>query len=56
LIGDVFWWFCVTWLMDHFRKKFSMKFLLWFNRLAGAGIVVFVLVFLGHTIYRQISF
>ena len=54
LIGDIFWWFSITWIMDRFRKKFSMKFLLWFNRLAGAGIVTFVLVFLVQTIYRYI--
>jgi threonine/homoserine/homoserine lactone efflux protein len=53
--GELIWWFFVTWLMDRLRNRFSVKFLLWFNRLAGAGIVVFVMVFLIHTIYSEVT-
>jgi len=53
--GDILWWFTITWLMDRYRNKFSLKFLVWFNRLAGAGIVAFVLVFLTITIYQHLS-
>lgn len=53
--GDIFWWFSLTWLIDRFRKRFSLKLLLWVNRLAGAGIVIFVLAFLVHTIYVKIG-
>lgn len=53
IIGDLLWWFGLTWLIDRFRKRFSLKFLRWYNRLAGAGIILFVLVFLIRTIAEQ---
>lgn len=55
ITGEMLWWFFVTWIMDKLRNRFSIKFLLWFNRLAGAGIVVFVIVFLAHTIFSEIT-
>lgn len=54
LTGDILWWYGVTWLMDRYRHKFSLKFLVWFNRLAGAGIVAFVLVFVTITIFKEV--
>ncbi len=53
--GEVLWWIFVTWLMDRLRNRFSLKFLLWFNRLAGAGIVIFMIIFLVHTIYKEVA-
>ena len=53
IIGDLLWWFGLTWIIDRFRKRFSLKFLRWYNRLAGAGIILFVLVFLVQTIVEH---
>ncbi len=50
LIGDILWWFVLTWLIDHSRRWFNVKIILWFNRIAGAGIIVFVIAFLIHTL------
>lgn len=55
LMGDLLWWFCITWLIDRYREKFSLKFLIWFNRLAGISIVLFVIIFLAHTILAEIG-
>lgn len=55
IMGDLLWWFCITWLIDRFRAKFSLKFLIWFNRLAGISIVLFVVVFLAHTVWSQMQ-
>lgn len=53
LLGDILWWFLLTWFMDRFRSWFNIKILLWFNRIAGAGIIGFTLIFLIHTFLKE---
>lgn len=55
LLGGLLWWFLLTWVIDHFRNWFNIKILLWFNRIAGAGIVLFSLLFLVHSIMEKFS-
>jgi threonine/homoserine/homoserine lactone efflux protein len=44
LIGAFIWWFTLTGIISLFRKRFSMKICLWFNRIAGSTIVLLVIV------------
>ena len=50
LSGDILWWFLLTALINLSRKWFNMKILLWFNRIAGTLIILFVIGFLVHII------
>lgn len=55
LTGDIFWWFLLSWGANHFKSRFNIKILLWFNRIAGAGIIVVTLLFLFNTIIKEVS-
>ena len=50
--GAAAYWFCVTALLDHFRKKFRLETIMWINRIAGAAIVVLGLALLGEGLFR----
>ena len=50
--GAAVYWFSVTALLDHFRKRFKMRTIIWINRLAGSIIVVIGLVLLGEGLFR----
>ncbi|MGQ8335011.1 LysE family translocator [Sunxiuqinia sp. A32] len=43
-LGANFWWFILTSLADLFKHKFNLRVLWWFNKIAGAMVLVFVLV------------
>lgn len=45
IFGGIAWWFLLTWTINRFRKRFSLKLLLWFNRIAGAAIVLAVIAY-----------
>lgn len=51
-LGSAFYWFIVTWLLSHFRKKFRLRTILWINRITGAIIIIIGLVLLGEGIFR----
>ncbi len=49
LIGGVFvgasaWWFILTGLVSLFKNKINLRRLWWINKIAGAAIVVFVII------------
>jgi len=49
LIGGVFmgasmWWFILTGLVSLFKSKINLRRLWWINKIAGAAIVVFVII------------
>jgi len=48
LLGDLMWWFLLTALIHFIRRWFNLKILLWFNRVSGALIILFVIGFLVH--------
>ena len=50
--GSAFYWFCVTWLLSHFRKNFQMRTILWINRIAGAVIIIIGIALLGEGIFN----
>lgn len=45
VVGGVFvgagcWWFLLTWVVNKFRKKFSMRSLWWINKISGGVIML----------------
>lgn len=50
--GSVLYWFCVTWLLSHFRKKFEIRTILWINRVTGAIIILIGIALLGEGIFN----
>lgn len=50
--GSVVYWFCVTWLLSHFRKKFEIRTILWINRVTGAIIIVIGVALLGEGVFN----
>lgn len=53
-LGAATYWFCITALLNHFRKKFRMRTILWINRLTGVVIIIIGLVLLGEGLFRVI--
>ena len=50
--GSALYWFCVTWFLSHFRKKFEIRTILWINRVTGAIIIVLGIALLGEGIFN----
>jgi threonine/homoserine/homoserine lactone efflux protein len=50
--GSAFYWFCVTWLLSHFRRNFQMRTILWINRIAGAVIIIIGIALLGEGLFN----
>lgn len=50
--GSVFYWFCVTWLLSHFRKRFEIRTILWINRVTGAIVIIIGIALLGEGIFN----
>ncbi len=40
MIGASAWWLLLTWLVDMFRKKFTIRSLWWLNKISGAIIIL----------------
>lgn len=61
LIGGIFvganlWWITLTGVVSLFRHKFNLRVLWWFNKIAGAIIVLLVLVTLVVSLFDHLSF
>ena len=50
--GSALYWFCVTWLLSHFRRKFEIRTILWINRVTGAIIIILGIALLGEGIFN----
>ena len=50
--GAATYWFCVTWLLSRFRKKFEIRTILWINRATGAIIIVLGIALLGEGVFN----
>lgn len=50
--GSAIYWFSVTWLLSHFRKKFEIRTILWINRVTGAIIIVIGVALLGEGVFN----
>lgn len=53
-LGAAVYWFVVTWLLSHFRKRFKLRTILWINRITGAVIIMIGLVLMGEGLFRVI--
>lgn len=51
--GSAFYWFCVTWLLNRFRKRFQMRTILWINRITGAVIIILGIALLGEGLFNS---
>lgn len=38
--GSIFYWFLIAWSLERFRKRFSMKTIIWISRVTGALVVI----------------
>lgn len=52
--GATMWWLGVTSLLNHFRKRFKLRTILWINRITGAIVIIIGIVLLGEGLYRVI--
>lgn len=43
-LGAFGWWFLLTALVNIFKHRFNLRVLWWFNKIAGASIILFVLI------------
>jgi threonine/homoserine/homoserine lactone efflux protein len=50
--GSATYWFCVSWFLSHFRKKFEIRTILWINRVTGAIIIIIGIALLGDGIFN----
>jgi threonine/homoserine/homoserine lactone efflux protein len=50
--GSAFYWFFVTWLLSHFRRKFEIRTILWINRVTGAIVIIIGIALLGEGIFN----
>lgn len=51
-LGAATYWFGVTWLLSHFRKRFKMGTLIWINRITGIIVIVIGIALLGEGLFR----
>lgn len=52
--GAASYWFCITALLDHFRKRFKLQTIMWVNRITGAIIIIIGLALMGEGLFRVI--
>lgn len=50
-IGAASYWFGVTWLLSHFRKRFKMSTLIWINRVTGIIVIIIGIFLLGEGVF-----
>lgn len=44
LLGAMVWWVTISYVINRFRHHFNLRLLWWFNKIAGAFIMLFVVV------------
>ncbi|WP_158871300.1 LysE family translocator [Maribellus comscasis] len=54
-VGAVFWWFILTGFVSLLKNRINTKIYFWFNKIAGAAIVIVVLVSLTIVLIRNIG-
>ena len=51
-IGASFYWFVLTWMLSHFRKRFRLRTIIWINRITGAVIIVIGIALIGEGLFQ----
>ncbi len=57
LIGASTWWFLLTWGVSHFRHYFTLRRLLWLNKISGGAIVLlgaYAVLSVVYTLVREL--
>lgn len=54
-LGAASWWFLLTWVVDKFRKKFTLRSLWWINKISGGIIMLLGSYAILLVIYKLIS-
>ncbi len=52
--GSVTYWFCISWLLSRFRKRFKMNTILIISRVTGAIVVIIGIALLGQGLFNVI--
>ena len=52
--GATAYWFCITAVLEHFRKRIRLGSILWINRITGITVILIGLALLGEGLYRVI--
>lgn len=55
LTGAGGWWFILTWVVNKFRKKFTMRSLWWLNKISGGMIVLLGAFAVISVIYKLVK-
>lgn len=53
-LGAATYWFLVSWLLSHFRKKFRMSSLLLISRITGVAVIIIGIALVGEGLYRVV--
>lgn len=52
--GATAYWFCITAVLEHFRKRIRLGSILWINRITGITVILIGLALLGEGLYRVV--
>ena len=52
--GTVLYWYGLSWALSTFRKKLSMRTVLWFNRVMGAIVIIIGVTCIGQGLYNVV--
>lgn len=53
-LGATAYWFVISWILDHFRKKIKLRTILWINRITGFVVIILGVALLGEGLFRII--
>lgn len=54
IISATIWWFMISYYLSKFSRRIRLRKILWFNKIAGLGIIVFGIFVLGSTLYIMV--
>lgn len=52
--GATIWWFSITAVLNHFRKRFNLRTILWINRITGIIVIIIGIALFCEGIYKLI--
>lgn len=52
--GGTTWWFSITAMLNHFRKRFKIRTILWINRITGIIVIIIGIALFCEGIYKLI--
>ena len=52
--GATLYWFSITAVLEHFRKRIRLRSILWINRITGIIVIIIGVALIGESLYRVI--